>query len=336
MKRETTILLAHGSGGRLSRELVETEILTRFGESSLAALPDAASIPRPPRPLLFSTDSFVVRPLFFPGGNIGDLAVYGTVNDLAVSGATPRWLSLALILEEGLEMNVLRQVLDAVKNAAVRCDVTVVTGDTKVVHRGQCDGMYITTSGIGELLPGFELDQRRIMPGDLVLTSGTLGDHGMAVMAVREGIDFRDGPVSDTAPVHRLVQGLRELAPAIKFMRDPTRGGAAAVLNEMLGAGRVDIVLGETELPFAASTKALAEILGFDLLHSASEGRLLAVCAADAAPAVLDYWKSLPEGKGAAAIGRVTTGHGRVMLETLIGGRRLVSLPEGELLPRIC
>ncbi|MBN1770927.1 MAG: hydrogenase expression/formation protein HypE [Deltaproteobacteria bacterium] len=330
------IQLGHGGGGRLSRELVDREILPRFGDGPLRGLPDAARLPTLTGPIVFTTDSFVVQPLRFPGGNIGHLAVHGTVNDLAVSGARPRWLSLALILEEGLPRAVFREVLDAVRDAAAACDVQVVTGDTKVVPRGQCDGMYVNTAGIGEALPGLELDPAGLRPGDELLVSGPLGDHGMAVMAAREGIAIAGGPVSDTAPVHRLVEALGDLSPAVRFMRDPTRGGAAAVLNELVGGRPVGIQLEEAALPFSPSARAVAEALGLDLLHVASEGRVLLVCAPDAAAGILERWRARPEGRAATRLGRVTPEAGRVVLRTAVGGRRLVDVPQGELLPRIC
>lgn len=330
------IQLGHGGGGRMSRELVDREIVSRFGDGPLRGLPDAARIPSPPGELIFTTDSFVVHPLTFPGGSIGHLAVHGTVNDLAVSGARPRWLSLALILEEGLPVATLRSVLDDIVAAAEDCGVTVATGDTKVVARGQCDGVYVNTSGIGEPLPGFSLAPETIRRGDIVLASGPLGDHGMAVMAAREGIDIAGGPQSDTGPVHRLVAALQPWAESVRFMRDPTRGGAAAVLNEIVEDGAVGIVLDETALPFSRGARAVAEALGLDLLHVASEGRMLAVVDAAVADDVVAAWRGLREGEGACAIGRVTDDGGRVLLETAIGGRRLVDVPQGELLPRIC
>lgn len=330
------ILLAHGGGGRLSRDLIEEEIVSRFGDGPLDGLPDAATICLHSNELVLSTDSFVVQPLFFPGGNIGDLAVYGTVNDIAVCGGRPLYLSLALILEEGLEISVFRQVLDSVKRAADDCSVVVVTGDTKVVRRGQCDGMYINTTGIGELVAGFLLRPSRVVPGDCVVASGTLGDHGMAVMSVREEIHFANGPRSDTGPVHRLMLSLADIAAEIKVMRDPTRGGVAAVLNELVSGQDIGISLSESSLPFSANVRAAAELLGFDLLHVACEGRVIAVCSASVKDEVLRRWRSFPEGENAAVIGQVTGDKGRVVMETLIGGKRFVDVPEGELLPRIC
>jgi hydrogenase expression/formation protein HypE len=263
--------------------------------------------------------------------------VHGTVNDLAVCGATPRWISLALILEEGLSFDLLGRVLDAVRDAAADCGVQVVTGDTKVVGRGQCDGLYANTAGLGELLPGFDLAAARVTPGDRVLVSGPIGDHGLAVMAARHHLGGAGGPRSDSAPVHRLVRALQPFAPAVRFLRDPTRGGLAAVLNELAGDAAVEIALREQDVPVAPPTRALAELLGMDPLHAASEGRVLAVCAPDAADAALAAWRARPEGSGAACCGEVrAAARGRVVLNTLTGGCRLVDIPRGELLPRIC
>ncbi len=331
-----TIELAHGGGGRLSRDLIQSEIVTRFGAGPLAGLPDGATLPRPGRRIVFTTDSYVVQPLFFPGGSIGHLAVHGTVNDLAVCGAQPHWLSLGMILEEGLPLAQLRRVLDDVKAAAEACGVTVVTGDTKVVARGQADGLYLNTAGIGECWPGFHLGPGRLRPGDRVLASGTLAEHGMAVLAAREGIDIVGGPLSDTAPVHRLVSAILPLAGAVRCMRDPTRGGVATVLNELVDDRPVGIRLNEPDLPLSSGARAVSELLGLDPLHVASEGRLLLVCAAEAAEAILASWRARPEGVGACCIGEVTRDKGQVILETVTGGRRLVDVPRGELLPRIC
>lgn len=337
--KEDVIQLGHGGGGVLSRDLIRGEIMTRFGqEGALRGLPDAATLPVPRAgALVFTTDSFVVQPIEFPGGNIGDLAVHGTVNDLAVSGGRPRWMSLALILEEGLPISVLRRVLDSVQAAAAACDVSVVTGDTKVVGRGQCDGLYINTAGIGELMDGFNLGPERIAAGDHLLVSGPLGDHGMAVLAARESIRIENGPLSDSAPVHRLVLAIQDLAPSIRFMRDPTRGGLAALTNEMVEDRSFGVLLKETSLPFSPGARAVAELLGLDPLQVASEGRMVLVCEAGASEAILNIWRGLPEGRGAVKIGEVTAASsGRVVLETVTGGRRLVDVPHGELLPRIC
>jgi len=334
--KETTIQLAHGGGGRLSRQLIEAEILSRFGDGPLRQLPDAAVLPPTGGAMVFTTDSFVVQPLDFPGGNIGDLAVYGTVNDIAACGGVPLWLSIGLILEEGLALETLRRVLDSIGSAAEDCGVTVATGDTKVVGRGQCDGMYINTAGIGRRLEGYDLSTARISEGDCVLVSGPLGDHGMAVLSVREGIDIAGGPCSDSAPVHRLVHAAAESAAAVHFMRDPTRGGLAAVLNEAVEGRQLDVTLIEDDIPVSAGTRAVAEMLGLDPLHSASEGRIVAFCAPDGADRVLSAWNGLPEGQRAVRIGLVNNGCGSVVMRTVTGGRCLVDVPRGELLPRIC
>ena len=328
-----TVRLSHGGGGRDSRDLVEKEIVPRFGNKSL---PDAAALRSSSVDLLFSTDSFVVQPIAFPGGNIGDLAVYGTVNDLAVCGARPRWLSLGLILEEGLPFELLRTVLDSIKAAAENCGVAVVTGDTKVVGRGSCDKMYINTAGIGEALPGFCLSPSKMQPGDVVVVSGTLAAHGMAVLAARESFALSNGPESDTGPVHRLVEALSEHAGSIRVMRDPTRGGLAAVLNEFVACGKVGIEIEESRLPFDDNVIALAEMLGIDPLHAPSEGRIVAVCSSHSAEDVLETWRRLPEGNSAAIIGKVIDSTPKVILSTVAGGRRVVDMPKGELLPRIC
>ena len=330
------IELEHGGGGRLTRDFIDAEIVSRFGDGALAGLPDAALLARPETPIVFTTDSFVVQPLEFPGGNIGDLAVHGTVNDLAVSGGRPRWLSLALVIEEGLRLEVLRRVLDAVKRAADACGVTVVTGDTKVVARGQCDGLYVNTAGIGELMTGFRLGPERVSAGDHVLVSGPIAEHGFAVMACRENIHIENAPRSDTAAVYGLVEALDAIAGGIHRMRDPTRGGLAAVLNEFVEGRRFGITLQEESIPLSAGGRAVAELLGLDPLHVASEGRLLLVCEEDLSDAILERWRALPEGSGAARIGSVDDHAGRVIMQTVTGGRRLVDVPRGELLPRIC
>lgn len=336
MSSEPVIQLAHGGGGRLTRELIDREILPRFGDGPLRGLPDGATLPSPGDRLIFTTDSFVVQPLEFPGGNIGDLAVHGTVNDISVCGGEPKWLSLALILEEGLPFRVLGRVLDAVRAAAAACGVTVATGDTKVVARGQADGLYVNTAGIGLALPEFVLGQERIREGDCVLVSGTLADHGMAVLSARQNMDLVHGPRSDTGTVQRLVMAARDFGAAVRFMRDPTRGGAGAVLNEIVAGRELGVAISERDLPLAPATRAVAEMLGIDPLHAASEGRMILICAPDAASEILRRWRALPEGAGAVRLGTVTRDKGRVVLETVAGGRRLVDVPRGELLPRIC
>ncbi len=332
-----TIQLAHGGGGRLSDSLIKEEILSRFGDGPLKGLPDAASLPEINGQIIFSTDSYVVKPYKFNGGNIGNLAIHGTVNDISVSGGIPKYLSLAMIIEEGFPVAELRLILDTIQTSAKECDVRIVTGDTKVVAKGQCDGIYINTSGIGEKLKKFDLDKSRIKEGDAVLVSGNIGDHGMAILAAREGINIEGNIVSDTASVHKLVQSAyEECAEQIKFMRDPTRGGVAAVLNEMVGGTNVGIEIDSPKIPFSAGTLSIAEMLGIDLLNVACEGRMLLICEPSVADRIFKIWKSFPEGKGAALIGYVNSNAERVSIKTVTGGRRLVDVPTGELLPRIC
>lgn len=328
----TRILLGHGGGGRLSRDLIEAEILPRFG--ALRGLPDAASLPAVSGGLMMSTDGFVVQPLEFPGGNIGHLAVHGTCNDLAVAGACPRWLSLAMVLEEGLEIAVLRRVLDAVVAACDECGVQVVTGDTKVVPRGQCDGIYLTTAGVGAAMPEFDLDPARIEAGDQIIVSGTLGDHGMAVLCAREGFEIETAPKSDTGPVFPLVQAAASFGKDIKFMRDPTRGGLATLLSDV--ADECTIRIREPDLPLNGATRSVAELMGIDLLHVACEGRVVAFCSPSSTEALLKSWRDRPEGRGAQVVGQVETGCGQLLLETSIGGQRSIEVPRGEILARIC
>jgi len=333
---DEVIQLAHGGGGRLTRELIEKEIVPRFGNGPLRGLPDGATLDSPGARLVFTTDSFVVQPLEFPGGNIGDLAVHGTVNDLSVCGGEPKWLSLALIIEEGLPFAVLGRILDSVRAAADTCGVTVATGDTKVVARGQGDGLYVNTAGIGRALTEFTLGPERIKEGDHVLVSGTLADHGMAVLSARQNMEFVNGPRSDTGTVQRLVMAVRDFGSAVRFMRDPTRGGVATVLNEIVEGRELGILLKERDLPLAPATRAVAEMLGIDPLHVASEGRMILICDGAVAPDILKRWRALPEGSGAVSLGTVIREKGRVVMETVTGGRRLVDVPRGELLPRIC
>jgi len=330
------IQLAHGGGGRLSGELIEKEILTRFGAETLADLPDAASFSTMGTSLVFSTDSFVVQPLEFPGGNIGHLAVHGTVNDVSVAGGRPKWLSLALIIEDGLPMSVLRRVLDSIRDAAEDCSVQVITGDTKVVPKGQCDGLYINTAGIGEAIPGLELGKHRIKPGDQIIVSGSIGDHGAAIMGARQNMRFSMEVQSDTAPVIRLIESSIQWAGDIRFMRDPTRGGLAAVMNEIASGQDYGILLDEAALPVAPATAAVCEMLGFDVLHLPSEGRLVMICDPSVSDSILQSWRKLPDGRSATIIGKVSDQTGRVVMKTTTGGQRMVDVPRGELLPRIC
>ena len=331
------IVLAHGGGGRLTQELVENLFLPAFSSPELAPLSDAAVVTLPPGRIAISTDSYVVRPLFFPGSSIGDLAVNGTINDLAVQGARPLYLTAGFILEEGLPLNVLAEVARRMGEAARTAGVRIVTGDTKVVERGGVDQLFINTAGIGTIPPSVDLGPHRIQHGDRVLVSGTIGDHGLAIMGVREGLEF-DSPIcSDCAPLHRLTQSLLAIPGAVKMMRDATRGGIAAVLNEIARAARVGITLREEAIPIRPEVQAACELLGFDPLFVANEGKFIAIVAPDAADALLATLRASSDGANAGYIGDV---HGEspgiLAVQTRFKTRRVVPMPLGEQLPRIC
>lgn len=332
------IVMGHGGGGKLSSELVEHLFLPAFRNDALAVLGDATVLPAPAGRLAFSTDSFVVRPLFFPGGSIGHLAVNGTVNDLAMAGARPLYLSAAFILEEGLAIADLSRVVNDMATAARNAGVQIVTGDTKVVERGHGDGLYINTAGVGVLPDGLNIGPGRAQPGDAVLLSGQIGDHGMAIMSVREGLAFESPIVSDCAPLHELAALAIGIAgDTLHVMRDPTRGGITASLNEIARSSKVGVLVEESAIPVRPEVRAACEILGLDPMGVANEGKMLAFVAAEKADAVLAAWRSHPLGADAARIGIVTAHHpGMLMAKTVIGARRVVPLPIGENLPRIC
>jgi hydrogenase expression/formation protein HypE len=339
MSETKKIMLAHGGGGRLMADLINRTIVPKFDAGRSVQLMDSAVLDVPAGKLCFTTDSFVVKPLFFNGGDIGKLAVCGTVNDLAVAGAKPLALSLSLILEEGLELEILERILESIGQTAADAGVKIVTGDTKVVEKGSADEIFINTAGVGLRLDGAEPAFERIRPGDAVLLNGTLGDHGMTIMSQREGLQFQTPLASDCACLHELTQMLYEnLGGKVKFMRDPTRGGIAATLNEVAQSGRVNVELVEMALPIDGTVRAAAEMLGFDLLNIANEGKVVAVVAADSAPKALQLWKNHPLGRKAARIGTVTEAKDRPLLEliTKVGGRRIVQTPYGRELPRIC
>lgn len=330
------ITLSHGGGGKLTRGLVENEILTRFSCTQLHDLNDAAQLNLGSPDLVFSTDSFVVSPIFFPGGDIGKLSVFGTVNDISVAGGIAKYLSLSFILEEGFELESFRAVLDSIKEAAKFSGIEIATGDTKVVPHGQCDGIYINTAGIGIKIPEFILSKSAVSLGDKIMISGTLADHGMAIVAAREGLPLKNTPQSDVGSVHRLTLEAAHFGGSIKMMRDPTRGGLSAVLNEWIDDSGFGISISESALPYSEDVSAMAELLGLDLLHVASEGKVVAIVSADRAQELVKAWSKYPEGERASIIGEVTDQSGRVILKTLSGGSRLIDMPEGELLPRIC
>ncbi|MFJ6725360.1 hydrogenase expression/formation protein HypE [Streptomyces sp. NPDC091281] len=329
--------MGHGGGGTLSAELVEHLFAPAFGNDTLAELGDSARLPASGERLAFSTDSFVVRPLFFPGGSIGDLAVNGTVNDLAMSGARPAYLSCGFILEEGVPLDVVAAVARAFGEAARRAGVTVVTGDTKVVEAGHGDGVFINTSGIGYVPDGVDIRPQRAAPDDVVLVSGAIGVHGVAIMSVREGLEFGVAIESDTAPLGGLVAELLAVCPDVHVLRDPTRGGLATTLNEIAGASGVGVALVENDLPVPDTVANACAFLGLDPLYVANEGKLVAFVPPDRADACLAALRAHPLGREAVAIGRCVPDHpGMVVSATGLGGTRVVDTPLGEQLPRIC
>ncbi len=333
-----TILMAHGGGGRLTQRLIETVFLKNFDNPALREMHDGAILEAGGVRLAFSTDSFVIHPLFFPGGDIGSLAVHGTVNDLAMCGAQPLGLSAGLILEEGLPIADLERIVASMQRAAAGAGASIVTGDTKVVDRGKGDGVFVNVTGVGIVPPGVVISPRRAAPGDVVLVSGEIAVHGIAIMSLREGLHFTTTLESDTAALNGLVADLLAAAgDAVHVLRDPTRGGVASTLNEIAGQAAVGIRLEETKLPIAEEVRGACEILGLDPLYVANEGKLLAIVAPEAADAALAALRAHPLGAKAAAIGTVVAeGPGRVTLKSRIGGTRIVDLLTGEQLPRIC
>ena len=333
------VLLGHGSGGRLSHDLITRLFLPALGNEILNRLEDQATCDLPGLAnarLAMTTDSFVVRPIFFPGGDIGRLAVHGTVNDLAVGGARPLFLTAAFILEEGLALEDLRRIVRSMKTAADEAGVTVVAGDTKVVDRGKGDQIFITTTGIGLVPADRHLSVSKARPGDRILVSGTIGDHGMAIMSVREGLEFETALESDTAALNGLVEAMLTVA-GIRAMRDPTRGGVSSALNEIAGASEVGIELVESAIPLRDSVRGACEILGLDPLYVANEGKLVAIVAPEHADELLAVMRQHALGKDAAIVGRVTTEHPRTLvMRSIAGGNRVVPVLAGEQLPRIC
>lgn len=332
-----TIVMGHGGGGKLSAELVEHLFAPAFRNAALDALGDAAVLTLEGGRLAYSTDSFVVRPLFFPGGNIGKLAVNGTVNDLAMMGAKPRYLTAGFILEEGLLVSQLGVIVEEMAAAARAAGVQIVAGDTKVVDKGHGDGVYINTSGVGVIPEGVDIRPQRAQPGDVVIVSGEIGLHGVAILSVREGLEFGAAVESDCAPLNGLVEAMLAASRAIHVLRDPTRGGLAATLNEIARAARVGVVYEERKLPVPPAVAAACEMLGMDPVYIANEGKLVAVVAPEEAEVVLEAMQRHPLGAKAAIIGRITAEHpGVVVARTGIGGSRVVDMQVGEQLPRIC
>ncbi|GAB4575596.1 MAG: hydrogenase expression/formation protein HypE [Anaerolineae bacterium] len=342
LRNYPTIVMGHGSGGKMMNDLItslfvpllKNDLLGQMGDSTVLELPELSD---GAYRLAFSTDSFVINPLIFPGGDIGELAVNGTVNDIAMSGAQPLYLSAGFILEEGLPMDTLGQITTSFARACETAGVQLVTGDTKVVDKGHGDGLFINTSGIGLIPPGIHISPANARPGDAVLVSGTMGDHGITIMSVREGLDFFAPIESDTAPLNGMVKAMLDVTREIHCLRDATRGGLAAVLNELASASQVGIEFEEQAVPVNPAVQAACEMLGLDPFYVANEGKLVAIVPEAHAEAVLEAMRATPYGQQAARIGRVVEGHpGMVVARTSIGGSRVVDLPAGALLPRIC
>ena len=340
--KATRVTLAHGGGGKAMRDLVEDVFISAFYNAQTGGMEDQARL-LPPAELLdggrlaFTTDGFVVDPLFFPGGDIGKLAVYGTVNDLAVGGAVPKWLSASFIIEEGCEVETLRQVVASMRAAADRAGVAIVTGDTKVVARGAADKLFVTTSGVGIIPRGRDIGAHRVRPDDVVIVNGFLGHHGAAILAARGDLALETDIVSDCAPLNGLMEAALTAAPGLRAARNATRGGLAAALNEIAASSGTRIVLDEASLPLRPEIRGFCEILGFDPLYLANEGTLVLFVPPDEADTALSAMRAVPEGRDAMVIGRVDRGPaGRVEMKTLFGGSRIVDMLVGEQLPRIC
>ena len=335
--RSDRILLSHGSGGTMMRELIEDVFIARFNDEALLRMDDAASLVVPPGRIALTTDTYVVTPRFFPGGDIGKLAVAGTVNDVATAGAVPMFLTVGFVLEEGLMVEELVRILDSMVSVAAEAGVRIVTGDTKVVERGHGDGIYINTAGVGVVREGLDLSSSHCEPGDVVLLSGTLGDHGIAVMSVREGLSFGTDILSDAAPLNHLVGAVLDAAPDVRCFRDPTRGGLASCLNELAGASGVSMTVDEASVPVREQVRGACEMLGYDVYQVANEGKMVAIVPPEQADAALAAMRASRYGEEAAIIGQVTEGPaGRVYVQTTFGARRIMDMLVGEQLPRIC
>jgi hydrogenase expression/formation protein HypE len=337
-----TVTLAHGGGGKAMKDLIDDVFVRAFDNPLLAPLDDQArfdlaDLARRGDRLAFTTDSFVVDPLVFPGGDIGRLAVCGTVNDLAVGGAVPLYLSCAAIVEEGVTIDLLRQIAVSMAATAREAGVAIVTGDTKVVTKGACDKLFLTTTGLGVIRDGLDLGADRARAGDAVLVNGLLGDHGAAILCARGDMALETPIESDCAPLHGLIAALLAAAPGVRFLRDPTRGGLATVLNEIAEAAQTSIEIDESATPIREEVKAFCEILGLDPLYLANEGKIVAIAPPEEAEAALAAMRAHPLGRRAAIVGRVQSGEpGRVTMRTVFGGRRIVDMLVGEQLPRIC
>lgn len=332
-----TIVMGHGSGGKMSADLIAKTFLPAFGNSALLSGDDGAVVKVPGGRIVISTDSHVVSPLFFPGGDIGHLAVCGTVNDVAMMGAEPLYLSAGFILEEGLPVDTLNRVVASMKVAAQEAGIQIVCGDTKVVQHGKADGMYITTTGVGIVRPGIEINGSKAQPDDVIILSGPIGDHGIAVLAARGELGFETDLRSDSAPLNHLVAAMVEASANIHVLRDPTRGGVATTLNEIAHQSQVGIILNEPSIPVRPAVASVCEMLGFDPLYVANEGKLLAIVPKADAEKVLSAMRRTKYGEESVIIGKVvSTPQNRVLMKTAIGSTRVVDVLMGEMLPRIC
>ncbi|WP_439672992.1 Carbamoyl dehydratase HypE (plasmid) [Cupriavidus necator] len=329
--------MGHGAGGRASAQLIEELFVATFDNDWLRQGNDQAAFTPPPGRMVMATDAHVVSPLFFPGGDIGCLSVHGTINDVAMAGARPLYLSASFIIEEGFALSTLKRIVESMADAAREAGVPIVTGDTKVVERGNCDGVFITTTGVGVVAPGIEIDGANARPGDAILVSGTVGDHGAAILSKREALALDTEIRSDTAALHGLVAQMLEAVTGVRVLRDPTRGGLATTLNEIAKQSGVGMLLEEASIPVLPQVDAVCELLGLDPLYVANEGKLIAICAEEHADALLAAMRAHPLGARAARIGSVTEDpHGFVQMRTRFGGRRVVDWLTGEQLPRIC
>lgn len=338
MQNTDTVLMAHGSGGTMMRDIIDQLFFEAYAGEALRKGDDAAVLDIPTDRLAFSTDTFVVTPHFFPGGDIGHLAVCGTVNDVATSGATPRYLSCSFVLEEGYPLDDLRRVCASIAATAQEAGVEIVTGDTKVVNRGHGDGIYINTAGVGELRDGVDLSSANLRPGDKVLISGSIGDHGIAIISTREELSFSTQVESDAAPLNHLIAAVLDACPqgSVRAFRDPTRGGLSSTLNEFAQASGVDIRVEEESVPVHAQVMGACEMLGYDVFQVANEGKMVCACAPEVADIVLEAMRANKYGAEAAIIGEVLPGDGRVYLRTSFGSERILDMLVGEQLPRIC
>lgn len=338
-KREEKILLSHGNGGRMMHDLIENLFLRHFENKLLSEQSDSAILPVNTEEIAFTTDSFVIDPIFFPGGNIGKLAVCGTVNDLAVSGAEPLYLSVSFIIEEGFPMNELELIVQSLAEEAKKAGVSIVTGDTKVVNKGKCDKIFINTAGIGRIKTENNLaaKTKNTKPGDVIIINGPIGDHGMAVMNARESFNFKTPVLSDCACLNVLIKEILEQTTSVTFMRDPTRGGVATVLNELATKISRGIEIEESALPVNKGVQAMCELLGFDPLYIANEGKVVIVASEEESEMILRIMRKNELGREASVIGKIVAEHsGRVVLKSVTGGKRIIDSLTGDQLPRIC